>query len=141
MFENNTDQQILTQDDVNDSFNFIKLSLDAKYSFSTRRKIKFKKIVNYTLCYFHIAFSLAADHATVSREAFTLTNKGMEVLLDIIKEYNGKTTPIESLIFQLCMQVTTLYIQFFTERVPKGTNPNLRSRKISASNSIVLYAI
>ena len=123
MFENNTDQQILTQDDVNDSFNFIKLSLDAKYSFSTRRKIKFKKIVNYTLCYFHIAFSLAADHATVSREAFTLTNKGMEVLLDIIKEYHGRTTPIESLIFQLCMQVTTLYIQFFTERVPKGTNP------------------
>ena len=73
--------------------------------------------------HFHIAFSLAADHATVSREAFTLTNKGMEVLLDIIKEYHGRTTPIESLIFQLCMQVTTLYIQFFTERVPKGTNP------------------
>ena len=125
MFENNRNKQILTPEDVKDSFTYIQLSLSAKYSFSTRRKQKFEKVAKFTMCYFHIAFFLAMDYEEVSRDAFTSTDCGLDFIQKMLKEYRGKTSSIESCVFSTCRTLIETFTNFFTGKtLPQGTNPN-----------------
>lgn len=92
--------------DFLECFDFLKLSLDAKHTFSTRRAIKFKFMVKLTLCHLHIALRL---EKSVSKEAFNMVNKSIGLLLEM-----ANAQPTMQYILVSCHQMAKMLGEFFT---------------------------
>lgn len=97
-------QITVTKDDLNDMITYMKHSLVAKYTYSTRRRLKCEKIVRYTMCF----FAIAIHYTDIVEEAVGYMDKGISMLLEEINKGNI-TKSMERLIFEACMELSKMF--------------------------------